>query len=68
MSCQIHRLGNENGIPVNVMKTGVVWIWCRKRRMPNLDLPNQLSDALDRFVLQVHNLSNQRIMDPVRIA
>ena len=51
LDCKIQRIRNVNGVSGYVVKTGVVWIWRRRRRAINLDVPNQISDGPDSFVL-----------------
>lgn len=64
---QIKRLGNVNGMSGDIVKTGVVRIWCRGCRALDLGFPNKIADAPDGFVLQAHDLFDKEGVDPVRV-
>jgi hypothetical protein len=64
---QIKCLRNMNGMPGNIVKTGVVRIWCRGRRALNLGCPNEIADAPNGFILQAQDLFGKNSVDPVRV-
>ena len=64
---QIKSLRNVNGMSSNIVKKGVVWIWCCGRRALDLCFPNKIADAPDGFILQVQDIFNKESVNPVRV-